>query len=189
MASMLWATALPRPTRLCVLGVLAIAVSGVLATPAAAYLPQSWNGYHWARTGPLQLALGDNVSATWKPFFTKAAQQWSTGNANLSFAPTVGATSASTCSPVYGTVQACSSNYGASGWLGYATVWTGGGGFIRYTTRALQGRVRGLRMTIPLESVTPRNRKSRIQNRKFRRRSPTTPASGSPRPATPSCGP
>jgi len=134
MASMLWATALPRPTRLCVLGVLAIAVSGVLATPAAAYLPQSWNGYHWARTGPLQLALGDNVSATWKPFFTKAAQQWSTGNANLSFAPTVGATSASTCSPVYGTVQACSSNYGASGWLGYATVWTGGGGFIVQAT-------------------------------------------------------
>ncbi len=116
-----------RPLYRCALA--AAAIFGGTA-PAAAYLPQSWNGYHWARTGPLQLALGDNVSAAWKPFFTTAARQWSAGNPNLSFAATIGTTAPATCSPVYGTVQACSGNYGATGWLGFATIWTGGGGYV-----------------------------------------------------------
>lgn len=125
------ATAWPRLSRLFAGFMVGATLSAV---PAAAYAPQSWNGYHWSRTGPLQLALGDNVSASWKPFFTTAATQWSAGNTNLSFAPTIGSTTAATCSAVYGTVQACSGNYGASGWLGYATVWTGGGGFIVQAT-------------------------------------------------------
>ena len=108
---------------------LAATAAGV---PAAAYPVQSWNGYHWARTGELSLALGDNVSSTWKPFFTTAATQWSAAN-NIDFAPTVGSTTATACGPVYGTVQVCSGNYGATGWLGYATVWTGGG-FVNQAT-------------------------------------------------------
>lgn len=133
MISTFWAAALPRQLFLCVAVATGIACT-ITAIPAAAYAPQSWNGYHWARTGALQLALGDNVSAAWKPFFTTAAQQWSAGNPNLSFAPTLGSTTAATCSAVYGTVQVCSANYGATGWLGYATVWTGGGGFINQAT-------------------------------------------------------
>lgn len=126
--------ALPR--RLCARAFAGLAiVSAALSTPAAAYLPQSWHGYHWARTGPLQLALGDNVSAIWKPYFTAAATQWSAGNSNLSFAPTLGSASASTCTPVFGTVQACSANYGATGWLGYATVWIGGGFIVEATVK------------------------------------------------------
>lgn len=132
MAFNLLAAAFPRLAR--ALSVVVVASAAFGAAPAAAYAPQSWNGYHWARTGPLQLALGDNVSADWKPFFTTAAAQWSAGNSNLSFAPTIGSTAASTCNPIYGTVQACSGNYGANGWLGYATVWTGGGGYIVQAT-------------------------------------------------------
>ena len=115
------------------------AVCGALAavaasSPASAYLFQSWNGYHWARTGELSLALGDNVSSAWKPYMTTAATQW-TGANNIDFAPTLGSTTAATCDPVYGSVEVCSGNYGATGWLGYATVWLGGSFIVQATVK------------------------------------------------------
>ena len=106
----------------------------LLATPGAALPTQSWNGYHWARTGPLQIALGDNVESTWKPYFTTAATQWTAAN-NIDFAATLGSTAASTCAPVYGTVQVCNANYGATRWLGYATVWTTGAYILEATVK------------------------------------------------------
>lgn len=102
------------------------------AVPASALPAQSWNGYKWARTGDLAIRLGDNVSAVWKPYLAAAAVQWSAA-AIIDFVPVAGTTVASTCGGVYGTVQVCSSNYGATGWLGYTTVWLGGG-FINKVT-------------------------------------------------------
>lgn len=94
----------------------------------------SWNGYHWARTGPLAIMLGDNVSASWDSYLANAAKIWS-ADQHIDFVQTAGMTSSSTCSPVYGTVQACSANYGATGWLGYATVWTSGSYIIEATVK------------------------------------------------------
>lgn len=96
----------------------------ITAAPAlAAEVTQSWNGYHWARTGELAIGLGTNVSAAWSPYIQAAASQW-TAAKNIGFVVTRGQTTSSACSPVYGTVQACNDNYGATGWLGYASVWT-----------------------------------------------------------------
>jgi len=99
------------------------------AAPASALLPQSWNGYHWARTGPLAIQLGNNVNSLWAPYVATAATQWS-ADQHIDFVQAAGMTTASTCAPVYGTVQVCNSNYGATGWLGYATVWTSGSNYI-----------------------------------------------------------
>lgn len=99
------------------------------AAPASALLPQSWNGYHWARTGPLAIMIGSNVSSVWAPYVSTAASQWS-ADQHIDFVPISGMTSASTCAPVYGTVQVCNANYGATGWLGYASVWTSGPNYI-----------------------------------------------------------
>ena len=99
------------------------------AAPASALLPQSWNGYHWARTGALAIMLGNNINSTWAPYVANAATQWS-ADQHIDFVQSAGMTSASTCAPVYGTVQVCNGNYGATGWLGYATVWTSGGSYI-----------------------------------------------------------
>ena len=129
-----WAAALLQPLCKRALGMAAIATAAISSVPAAAYPTQSWNGYHWARTGELSIALGDNLSSTWKPFFTTAATQWSAAD-NIDFAPTIGSTSASTCGAVYGSVQVCSGNYGANGWLGYASVWTGGGFIVQATVK------------------------------------------------------
>ncbi|MGI4878706.1 MAG: PEPxxWA-CTERM sorting domain-containing protein, partial [Janthinobacterium lividum] len=89
---------------------------------------------HWARTGQLDISLGDNVDSTWQPYFQAAADEW-TGAKNIDFVVTPGATSSSGCGGVYGTVQVCSGDYGATGWLGYATVWTGGGFVVMGTVK------------------------------------------------------
>jgi hypothetical protein len=127
------------PTRLgnlcrkrCVIAI-AIALAGTTATPVSA-LTQSWNGYHWARTGPLQISLGDNLGTPWAPYLAPAAAGWSAAK-NIDFKVTAGKSIATTCGGVYGTVQVCNSNYGATGWLGYANVWLSGGFIVQGTVK------------------------------------------------------
>ena len=99
----------------------------VAATPlGATTLPtQSWNGYHWAHTGNLAIMVGNNTSAKWAPYLATAETRWSTDK-YIDFLPTAGMTSASSCAGVYGTIQVCSGNYGATGWSGWTTVYTSG---------------------------------------------------------------
>ncbi len=107
----------------------------VTASSTAFALPtQSWNGYHWNRTGPLAIALGSNVSAAWSSYVSTAATQWSAAN-NIDFVKVAGTSSSPTCSAVYGTVQVCDGNYGANGWLGYATVYTSGTVIVEATVK------------------------------------------------------
>jgi len=104
---------------------LALAVLAA-AAPVAATLPtQSWNGYHWAHTGNLAIMVGNNTSAKWTPYLATAETVWSTDK-YIDFLPTAGMTSATGCAGVYGTIQVCSANYGATGWSGWTTVYTSG---------------------------------------------------------------
>lgn len=109
------------------------AMALLAAAPASALLPQSWNGYHWARTANLNIRVGDNVSSTWDPYLRTAASAWS-GAANIDYQVVTG-TSTSACGAVFGTLQVCSGNYGANGWLGYTNVWTSGGFVVQAVTR------------------------------------------------------
>lgn len=108
------------------------AVLMLAATPAAA-VTQSWNGYKWARTGPLAIGLGNNLDSVWSPRLVPTAAQWSAAN-NIDFVVTLGQ-STSACGAVYGSVQVCNGNYGANGWLGYANVWLSGGYIVQATVR------------------------------------------------------
>jgi len=93
---------------------------------AGATLPtQSWNGYHWAHTGNLAIMVGNNTSAKWASYLATAESVWSSDK-YIDFLPTAGMTSASSCAGVYGTIQVCSGNYGATGWSGWTTVYTSG---------------------------------------------------------------
>ncbi len=111
----------------------ALAAIAALTTPAAA-VTQSWNGYHWARTGPLAINLGNNLDSTWSPYFAPAATAWSQAN-NIDFVAAAGRATSSACGAVYGSVQVCNGNYGANGWLGYANVWLSGGFIVQATVR------------------------------------------------------
>jgi hypothetical protein len=104
------------------------------AVPAQALLPQSLNGWKWGRTGPLAIKIGDNVSSAWDPYYRNAAAQWSAA-ANIDFVRVTGTTSPSACAPVFGTVQVCNGNYGATGWLGYAYLWTSNNYIVEATVK------------------------------------------------------
>jgi hypothetical protein len=110
-----------------------IALAGTMASPAAA-LTQSWNGWKWARTGPLEISLGGNLSPAWMPYLAPAAAAWSLAN-NIDFNVTAGKSIAPACSAVYATVQVCNGNYGATGWIGYANVWLSGGFIVQGTVK------------------------------------------------------
>lgn len=116
-------------------GWIACALTFVLAAPANAYLPQSWNGWTWARSGNLVIQLGDNVSSVWDPYLSRAASIWSASTV-IDFKVAAGkSSSALSCNPSYGTVQACNANYGATGWLGLAQVWTSGSYIVQATVK------------------------------------------------------
>jgi len=115
------------------LPLLALAI-GAIAPAEATLLPQSWNGYHWAHTGNLAIMIGNNASAAWAPYLAAAEAKWS-ADKYIDYLPKPGMTSASSCGAVYGTVQVCSANYGATGWLGYTQVWTSGTQIIEATIK------------------------------------------------------
>jgi hypothetical protein len=106
----------------------------VAATPAAA-VTQSWNGYRWARTGPLAIELGKNIGGQWSPLFAPSASEWSKAK-NIDLLPAVGrAGGGQACGASFGSIQVCSGNYGANGWLGYTNVWLSGGFIVQATVR------------------------------------------------------
>jgi len=104
---------------------LATAAAAAVSPAHATLLPQSWNGYHWAHTGNLSIMIGNNTSSAWSSYLRTAEAKWSTDK-YIDYVAIGGMTSARSCSPIYGTVQVCSANYGATGWLGYTQVWTSG---------------------------------------------------------------
>jgi hypothetical protein len=105
-----------------------------VTAPAFAVPTPQWKSYRWSRTGPLAINLGSNVSSAWTSYVKEAAVDWTRAK-NIDFVQSPGRTTASSCSAVYGSVQACSGNYGANGWLGYANVWTSGGFVVMATVK------------------------------------------------------
>ncbi len=113
---------------------ISILTGTIIPVSALALLPQSWNGYKWSRTGPLKIRVGDNVSSVWDPYLTSAISNWNRA-AIIDFQRAKGLSSPSSCAPSFGTVQACSASYGATGWLGYANVWVSSGFIVQATVR------------------------------------------------------
>jgi len=134
MTSQAFGAARPRieALRLARTAVLILAI--VLPSAASAFLPQSWNGYRWGRTGAITIGVGNNYSDIWAPFVASALTQWSVADA-ISLTSVAGRTTASACSMVYGTIQLCSGNYGATGWTGYTNVQTSNGYIVQATIR------------------------------------------------------
>ncbi len=105
---------------------MAFCVLAASAPAGATTLPtQSWNGYHWAHTGDLAIMVGNDTASKWAPYLATAEAAWSTDK-YIDYIPTAGFTNPTTCSAVYGTIQVCSGNYGATGWSGWTTVTTSG---------------------------------------------------------------
>lgn len=90
-----------------------------LASPAGAN--HAWAKYHWGKSVPFTIVLGDNLSAPWGSFLDKSSEQWSESTV---LDATVGTGAGNdNCGPVQGRVEVCNAAYGANGWLGIARIW------------------------------------------------------------------
>lgn len=128
MISKLKNAAQPRTFLLCLASTIAI------ATPAQAVVTPSLHGWKWSRTGVLDIDVGVSVSGAWKPYVAPALAGWSR-SAWFELEAVRSKALPSLCNPVFGTIQVCSGNYGATGWLGYGNVWLSSG-------RIVMGNVR-----------------------------------------------
>ncbi len=115
------------------LAAVACLLSVAIATPAAAVTP-SMKGWRWARSANLNLAIGDNLSAAWKPYLAPATAAWSI-DPIIDMTPVAGKATTPACAPVYGTVQVCNGAYGFNGWLGYTNVWLSSGYIVMANVR------------------------------------------------------
>ena len=115
--------------------IIALNIAGfaAIACPAGAVTTGSWNGYHWARKGPLAIKTVSRLSTSWAPYFKQALSGWSVAS-QIDLVGSTGSYNAA-CGAVYATIQVCNGNYGANGWLGYANVWTSGGYIVEGTVK------------------------------------------------------
>ena len=108
---------------------------GTVALAAPALATHSWSNYHWARTSSeLTIPVGDNVSAVWDSYLTKAVADWNQSTV-INSPKVAGSTNPKNCRAVAGTIQACNSTYGNNGWLGLASISLSGGHITQGTTK------------------------------------------------------
>jgi hypothetical protein len=115
--------------KLCTTALLALALAGISAAPAAAN--HSWGGYHWARTAnPFTIALGNNLTGAWTTspsgpgYLPLISADW-TASSVLDTAIVAGARF-KRCGAVHGRAEVCNDRYGRNGWLGLASIWATG---------------------------------------------------------------
>ncbi len=111
-----------RRRRLLAVPAVALAIS-VFALPAEGH--HSWGGYHWGRSGPFRIELGNNLSRFWQPYLGTSASDWSKSSV-LDAVVAPGRTTRARCGPTVGRVEVCNNAYGQNQWLGIAQVWVSG---------------------------------------------------------------
>lgn len=101
-----------------------VAVLTLMFSATVASADHSWGSYHWEQktAGPLQLVLGDNLSAPWNSHLAAASDDWNV-SAVLDNSVAPGSVSSSACGPDTGEVEICADDYGNNGWLGIAGIW------------------------------------------------------------------
>lgn len=99
-----------------------------LSVPVTSSATNSWGGYHWARTtAQFTLKTVDNLTSTdWKTHLAQASSDWnSPALVGVTFTPLLTAVTSGAnrnCRMVAGTTQVCNGSYGATGWLGLASI-------------------------------------------------------------------
>jgi hypothetical protein len=106
--------------------VFVLALLAIAALTTVSFARHSWRKYHWARTtNPFTIKLGNNLSSSWSSYLTTASSDWNQ-SAVLDTNVVAGQSNPTNCAPTLGRVEVCNNNYGSTGWLGIASVWTSG---------------------------------------------------------------
>lgn len=99
----------------------AVAVGATMLIPAPADAGNAWNNYHWERSSsPAQLTIGNNVSSTWSTSLETAVSDWNISEV-LDVTEVPGKAKWQ-CNARSGRIEVCNDFYGATGWLGVASI-------------------------------------------------------------------
>lgn len=110
-----------------------VAVFFLASSTTVANADHPWGNYHWARTSPFTLQLGDNLTTNWKTYLGEASIQWSQSfvlDTNVILGAKKG-----NCGAVLGRVEVCNAKYGSNGWLGIASIWASGDHIVQGTVK------------------------------------------------------
>lgn len=110
------------------------AVSAVLVLIAAvvphhAAADHRWEQFHWARKkNPMRITIIDNMTPAWDARLAAINADWNVSAViqNSIVADSTDRGLRKSCPAVAGKIRTCNSNYGATGWLGLATITTYG---------------------------------------------------------------
>jgi hypothetical protein len=94
-----------------------------------AFARHAWNKYHWGRTSnPFTIKLGNTTTTSyWSSLLSEASVDWSKSTLLDTTVVSSNGTAPGTCAPTTGRVEVCNANYGDTGWLGVAQIWTSSG--------------------------------------------------------------
>ncbi len=88
------------------------------------------HGFHWPHgRNPTTVRLGNNLSGAWHGILATASADWSADRGYPDVVNTTvvaGRSGSGQCRAMAGRVEVCNADYGATGWVGLATVWTQG---------------------------------------------------------------
>lgn len=103
--------------------VVTTAALAILLLPGNAHASHRWANYHWARTAnPFTVELDSNISSAWTPYLSTASADWTSSTVLNTTIRTGSFGSRTSCTPVAGHVEVCNAAYGATGWLGIASI-------------------------------------------------------------------
>jgi hypothetical protein len=113
---------------------LAAAVS-MLAVPVSAN--HSWNGYHWATNGTLDVKVNAALTSAWTSYLDIAIADWEKSADLVLGSRNNVSVSRKKCTPIEGEILVCNDLYGQRGWLGIASIWLSPDGHITKGTTKL----------------------------------------------------
>ena len=90
----------------------------LIVSTTSAYADHQWSDYHWNKEGTsiLTLNVGDNHTGTWPGLLSDVGISWNEfGGWYLAINVVAGGT---------GDIESFNANYGDTGWLGLASIWT-----------------------------------------------------------------
>ena len=127
-------TILKRASSRLLLATAAVAAIGLGLHVSPAFATHWWNKFHWSHVAPLQIRLGDNVTAIWDPYLRSAAVDW-TRAVPIDAVVVAGQSDRATCQPRYGRIEVCNARYGATDWVGIGNVWSSNGHVVQGTVQ------------------------------------------------------
>ena len=121
-------------------GAIGMAILAAAAMPTAAQAHHAWGDYHWQTAdGTVTVPVVDNTTGLWGPYVKTAVADWNVpvaaGAPDAVESPLLFGALGADCPMTQGRIEVCSADYGATEWLGIASLATADRHVVAATTK------------------------------------------------------